>query len=183
MYQPCNLGNIWPQCGYIIYTSWGGKHLTTSTCVLMLWDHLAFMSFQLDWKYDKLQWCIWRGALGRYWRKLLVDLGLNLSRFCAWQYPLISNSYFAVRHLVDIPYKEEDESMEIGRWKKSMPPPPCWFVFGCLFFVSVLRFVGVGDDIRSCRFSQMMEQRLENVFSEAQAKVLNAHSRLSVQVR
>uniref|UniRef100_A0A672FVN9 KIAA1549-like b n=1 Tax=Salarias fasciatus TaxID=181472 RepID=A0A672FVN9_SALFA len=48
--------------------------------------------------------------------------------------------------------------------------------------MSVCRFVGVGDDPRSCRFSQMMEQRLEKVFSEAQAKVLNANSRLSVQM-
>ncbi|KAM4602911.1 UPF0606 protein KIAA1549L [Polymixia lowei] len=47
---------------------------------------------------------------------------------------------------------------------------------------TVLRFVGAGDDPRSCRFSQMMEQRLENVFSEAQAKVLNTHHRLSVQM-
>ncbi|XP_071385300.1 UPF0606 protein KIAA1549L [Centroberyx affinis] len=47
---------------------------------------------------------------------------------------------------------------------------------------TVLRFVGAGDDPRSCRFSQMMEQRLENVFSEAQSKVLNTHSRLSVQM-
>lgn len=46
----------------------------------------------------------------------------------------------------------------------------------------MLQFVGVGDDPRSCRFSQMMEQRLEKVFSEAQAKVLSANSRLSVQV-
>ncbi|XP_056135359.1 UPF0606 protein KIAA1549L [Lampris incognitus] len=47
---------------------------------------------------------------------------------------------------------------------------------------TVLRFVGAGDDPRSCRFTQMMEQRLENVFSEAQAKVLNTHSKLSVQI-
>ncbi|XP_071014454.1 UPF0606 protein KIAA1549L [Oncorhynchus clarkii lewisi] len=47
---------------------------------------------------------------------------------------------------------------------------------------TVLRFVGPGDDPRSCRFSQMMEQRLENVFSEAQAKVLDVHTRLSVQM-
>nr|XP_040017097.1 UPF0606 protein KIAA1549L isoform X2 [Gasterosteus aculeatus aculeatus] len=47
---------------------------------------------------------------------------------------------------------------------------------------TVLQFVGAGDDPRSCRFSQMMEQRLERVFSEAQAKVLNAYSRLSVQM-
>ncbi|XP_045564266.1 UPF0606 protein KIAA1549L [Salmo salar] len=47
---------------------------------------------------------------------------------------------------------------------------------------TVLRFIGPGDDPRSCRFSQMMEQRLENVFSEAQAKVLDVHTRLSVQM-
>ncbi|XP_039650098.1 UPF0606 protein KIAA1549L isoform X2 [Perca fluviatilis] len=47
---------------------------------------------------------------------------------------------------------------------------------------TVLQFVGAGDDPRSCRFSQMMEQRLEKVFSEAQAKVLNTNNRLSVQM-
>ncbi|XP_034419444.1 UPF0606 protein KIAA1549L [Cyclopterus lumpus] len=47
---------------------------------------------------------------------------------------------------------------------------------------TVLQFVGAGDDPRSCRFSQMMEQRLERVFSEAQAKVLNSNNRLSVQM-
>ncbi|XP_044046281.1 UPF0606 protein KIAA1549L isoform X2 [Siniperca chuatsi] len=47
---------------------------------------------------------------------------------------------------------------------------------------TVLQFVGAGDDPRSCRFSQMMEQRLEKVFSEVQAKVLNTNSRLSVQM-
>ncbi|KAM9860637.1 UPF0606 protein KIAA1549L [Aulostomus maculatus] len=47
---------------------------------------------------------------------------------------------------------------------------------------TVLQFVGAGDDPRSCRFSQMMEQRLEKVFSEAQSKVLNTNSRLSVQI-
>ncbi|KAM7423985.1 hypothetical protein PAMA_000375 [Pampus argenteus] len=47
---------------------------------------------------------------------------------------------------------------------------------------TVLQFVGPGDDPRSCRFFQMMEQRLEKVFSEAQAKVLNTNSRLSVQM-
>ncbi|CAN9506995.1 unnamed protein product [Ophioblennius macclurei] len=47
---------------------------------------------------------------------------------------------------------------------------------------TVLQFVGAGDDPRSCRFSQMMEQRLEKVFSEAQAKVLNANNKLSVQM-
>ncbi|MEQ2229745.1 hypothetical protein ILYODFUR_022022 [Ilyodon furcidens] len=47
---------------------------------------------------------------------------------------------------------------------------------------TVLQFVGAGDDPRSCRFLQMMEQRLEKVFSEAQAKVLNTKSRLTVQI-
>ncbi|KAJ3593040.1 hypothetical protein NHX12_005378 [Muraenolepis orangiensis] len=47
---------------------------------------------------------------------------------------------------------------------------------------TVLRFVGVGDNPRSCRFSQMMEQRLENAFSEAQAKLLGSHHKLSVQM-
>ncbi|KAM3625898.1 uncharacterized protein V6R79_019433 [Siganus canaliculatus] len=47
---------------------------------------------------------------------------------------------------------------------------------------TVLQFVGAGDDPRSCRFSQMMEQRLQKVFSEAQAKVLNTNSKLSVQI-
>ena len=55
-------------------------------------------------------------------------------------------------------------------------------LYGSLSVSKVLRFVGAGDDPRSCRFSQMMEQRLENVFSEAQAKVLDAHNRLPVQV-
>uniref|UniRef100_A0A3Q1F6P0 KIAA1549 like n=1 Tax=Acanthochromis polyacanthus TaxID=80966 RepID=A0A3Q1F6P0_9TELE len=50
------------------------------------------------------------------------------------------------------------------------------------FQLKTLQFVGADDDPRSCRFSQMMEQRLEKVFSEAQAKVLNINSRLSVQI-
>lgn len=49
-------------------------------------------------------------------------------------------------------------------------------------YVAVLQFVGAGDDPRSCRFFQMMEQRLEKVFFEAQAKVFSTNSRLSVQV-
>ncbi|XP_077451224.1 UPF0606 protein KIAA1549L isoform X1 [Stigmatopora argus] len=47
---------------------------------------------------------------------------------------------------------------------------------------TVLQFVGASDDPRSCQFSQLMEERLEKVFSEAQAKVLNINSRLSVQM-
>ncbi|XP_037395963.1 UPF0606 protein KIAA1549L isoform X2 [Pygocentrus nattereri] len=51
-----------------------------------------------------------------------------------------------------------------------------------LMLKTVLRFVGPGDDLRSCRFSQMMEQRLENAFAEAEAKVLNSYSGLAVQI-
>ncbi|KAJ8272309.1 hypothetical protein COCON_G00111680 [Conger conger] len=47
---------------------------------------------------------------------------------------------------------------------------------------TVLRFVGPGDNIKSCSFAQMMEKRLENAFAEAESKVLNTHSRLSVQI-
>ncbi|KAM9817174.1 UPF0606 protein KIAA1549L [Neosynchiropus ocellatus] len=47
---------------------------------------------------------------------------------------------------------------------------------------TVLQFVGAGDDPRSCRFFQMMEQRLEKVFAEAQSRVLRTSSRLSVQM-
>ncbi|GAA6076146.1 UPF0606 protein KIAA1549L isoform X1, partial [Tachysurus ichikawai] len=51
-----------------------------------------------------------------------------------------------------------------------------------LMLKTVLRFVGPGDDLRSCRFVQLMEERLENAFAEAQAKVMNSYSTLSVQV-
>ncbi|XP_065126062.2 UPF0606 protein KIAA1549L isoform X1 [Paramisgurnus dabryanus] len=47
---------------------------------------------------------------------------------------------------------------------------------------TVLRFVGPEDDLRSCRFTQMMEQRLENAFAEAEAMVLNSYSSLTVQI-
>ncbi|XP_019751419.1 UPF0606 protein KIAA1549L [Hippocampus comes] len=47
---------------------------------------------------------------------------------------------------------------------------------------TVLQFVGAVDDPRSCQFSQMMEERLKKVFSEAQSKVLGVHSKLSVQM-
>ncbi|XP_060734505.1 UPF0606 protein KIAA1549L [Tachysurus vachellii] len=51
-----------------------------------------------------------------------------------------------------------------------------------LMLKTVLRFVGPGDDLRSCRFVQLMEERLENAFAEAQAKVMNSYSTLSVQI-
>ncbi|CAB1313528.1 unnamed protein product [Coregonus sp. 'balchen'] len=46
---------------------------------------------------------------------------------------------------------------------------------------TVLRFVGQADNINSCSFVQMMEQRLENAFEEAQDKVLESYSRISVE--
>ncbi|XP_067275787.1 UPF0606 protein KIAA1549L isoform X2 [Pseudorasbora parva] len=51
-----------------------------------------------------------------------------------------------------------------------------------LMLKTVLRFVGPGYDLRSCRFTQMMEQRLGNAFAEAEAIVLNSHSGLTVQI-
>lgn len=48
--------------------------------------------------------------------------------------------------------------------------------------LSVLRFVGPTDNIYSCSFVQMLEQRLENAFDEAQDKVLETYNRLTVEV-
>ncbi|KAL0968565.1 hypothetical protein UPYG_G00268570 [Umbra pygmaea] len=48
---------------------------------------------------------------------------------------------------------------------------------------TVLRFVGLADNINSCSFVQMLEQRLENAFEEAQDKVLESYSRLSVEIQ
>lgn len=47
---------------------------------------------------------------------------------------------------------------------------------------TVLRFVGPTDNIYSCSFVQMLEQRLENAFEEAQDKVLETYNRLSVEI-
>ncbi|XP_065147757.1 UPF0606 protein KIAA1549L isoform X2 [Paramisgurnus dabryanus] len=47
---------------------------------------------------------------------------------------------------------------------------------------TVLRFVGPSDDIKSCGFIQMMEQRLENVFAEAHEKVEDSYGTLSVEI-
>uniref|UniRef100_A0AAY4CG52 KIAA1549-like b n=1 Tax=Denticeps clupeoides TaxID=299321 RepID=A0AAY4CG52_9TELE len=49
-------------------------------------------------------------------------------------------------------------------------------------FVLVLRFVSPTDNIMSCGFRQMMEQRLENVFIEAQEKVENTYGTLTVEI-
>uniref|UniRef100_A0A1A8GBN7 KIAA1549-like a n=1 Tax=Nothobranchius korthausae TaxID=1143690 RepID=A0A1A8GBN7_9TELE len=47
---------------------------------------------------------------------------------------------------------------------------------------TVLRFVGPTDNVFSCSFVQMLEQRLENAFEEAQDKVLETYSRLTVEI-
>ncbi|XP_028813153.1 UPF0606 protein KIAA1549L isoform X2 [Denticeps clupeoides] len=47
---------------------------------------------------------------------------------------------------------------------------------------TVLRFVSPTDNIMSCGFRQMMEQRLENVFIEAQEKVENTYGTLTVEI-
>lgn len=48
---------------------------------------------------------------------------------------------------------------------------------------TVLRFVSPTDNIYSCSFVQMLAQRLENAFDEAQDKVLETYNRLIVEVR
>ncbi|KAM8861675.1 uncharacterized protein ACB058_008406 [Synchiropus picturatus] len=47
---------------------------------------------------------------------------------------------------------------------------------------TVLRFVGPTDNVYSCSFVQMLEQRLENAFDEAQDKVLETYHRLTVEI-
>ncbi|XP_054631901.1 UPF0606 protein KIAA1549L isoform X2 [Dunckerocampus dactyliophorus] len=48
---------------------------------------------------------------------------------------------------------------------------------------TVLRFVGPTDNIYSCSFVQMLEQRLQSAFDEAQDKVLETYSRLTVEIQ
>ncbi|KAF3689191.1 UPF0606 protein KIAA1549L [Channa argus] len=48
---------------------------------------------------------------------------------------------------------------------------------------TVLRFVGPTDNIYSCSFVQMVEQRLGNAFDEAQDKVLETYNRLNVEIQ
>ncbi|XP_077786273.1 UPF0606 protein KIAA1549L homolog isoform X6 [Podarcis muralis] len=45
-----------------------------------------------------------------------------------------------------------------------------------------LQFVGQYDNIQSCRFVQTMEQRLQKAFQDAERKVLNTSSKLTVQI-
>ncbi|XP_029697831.1 UPF0606 protein KIAA1549L isoform X2 [Takifugu rubripes] len=48
---------------------------------------------------------------------------------------------------------------------------------------TVLRFVGPTDNIYSCSFVQMLAQRLEKAFDEAQDKVLETYNRLVVEIQ
>lgn len=57
-----------------------------------------------------------------------------------------------------------------------------WLLMVCMGSGSVLRFVNPTDNIKSCGFIQLMEQRLVNVFSEAQEKVEDSYGNLSVEV-
>uniref|UniRef100_A0A3Q3ECW4 SEA domain-containing protein n=1 Tax=Labrus bergylta TaxID=56723 RepID=A0A3Q3ECW4_9LABR len=50
-------------------------------------------------------------------------------------------------------------------------------------FSLVLRFVGPTDNIFSCSFVEILEQRLENAFEEAQDKVLETYNRLTVEIQ
>ncbi|XP_051478037.1 UPF0606 protein KIAA1549L homolog isoform X1 [Apus apus] len=45
-----------------------------------------------------------------------------------------------------------------------------------------LQFVGQTDNIQSCKFVQTMEQRLQRAFQDAEKKVLNTSSNLTVQI-
>lgn len=46
----------------------------------------------------------------------------------------------------------------------------------------MLQFVSQSDNIQSCRFAQTMEQRLQKAFQDAERKVLNTKSNLTIQV-
>nr|XP_020728125.1 UPF0606 protein KIAA1549L homolog [Odocoileus virginianus texanus] len=53
---------------------------------------------------------------------------------------------------------------------------------GHLQLKTVLQFVSQSDNIQSCRFAQTMEQRLQRAFQDAERKVLNTKSNLTVQM-
>ncbi|XP_029065464.1 UPF0606 protein KIAA1549L homolog [Monodon monoceros] len=53
---------------------------------------------------------------------------------------------------------------------------------GYLQLKTVLQFVSQSDNIRSCKFAQTMEQRLQRAFQDAQRKVLNTKSNLTIQM-
>uniref|UniRef100_A0A671E3C7 KIAA1549 like n=1 Tax=Rhinolophus ferrumequinum TaxID=59479 RepID=A0A671E3C7_RHIFE len=47
---------------------------------------------------------------------------------------------------------------------------------------TVLQFVSQSDNIQSCKFAQTMEQRLQKAFQDAEGKVLNTKSNLTIQI-
>ncbi|KAK7815003.1 hypothetical protein U0070_024346 [Myodes glareolus] len=47
---------------------------------------------------------------------------------------------------------------------------------------AVLQFVSQSDNIQSCKFAQTMEQRLQKAFQDAERKVLNSRSNLTLQI-
>ncbi|ERE72187.1 protein of unknown function (DUF3827) [Cricetulus griseus] len=47
---------------------------------------------------------------------------------------------------------------------------------------TVLQFVSQSDNIQSCKFAQTMEQRLQKAFQDAERKVLNSRSNLTLQI-
>ncbi|XP_031227065.1 UPF0606 protein KIAA1549L homolog isoform X3 [Mastomys coucha] len=53
---------------------------------------------------------------------------------------------------------------------------------GAFQLKTVLQFVSQSDNIQSCRFVQTMEQRLQKAFQDAERKVLNSRSNLTVQI-
>ncbi|XP_061825788.2 UPF0606 protein KIAA1549L isoform X1 [Nerophis lumbriciformis] len=69
--------------------------------------------------------------------------------------------------------------------KAVLVPVATWMPTPSIHFQlkTVLRFVGPTDNIYSCSFVQMLEQRLEGAFDEAQDKVLETYSRLTVEIQ
>ncbi|XP_051000221.1 UPF0606 protein KIAA1549L homolog [Acomys russatus] len=53
---------------------------------------------------------------------------------------------------------------------------------GAFQLKTVLQFVSQSDNIQSCKFAQTMEQRLQKAFQDAEKKVLNSRSNLTVQI-
>ncbi|XP_076970904.1 UPF0606 protein KIAA1549L homolog [Tamandua tetradactyla] len=47
---------------------------------------------------------------------------------------------------------------------------------------TVLQFVSQSDNIQSCKFAQTMEQRLQKAFQDAERRVLNTKSKLTIQI-
>ncbi|XP_052581797.1 UPF0606 protein KIAA1549L homolog isoform X7 [Peromyscus californicus insignis] len=53
---------------------------------------------------------------------------------------------------------------------------------GAFQLKTVLQFVSQSDNIQSCKFAQTMEQRLQKAFQDAERKVLNSRSNLTLQM-